>query len=1085
MVLAPDFVANLKDRLAAYLREKAEWALPIATPEFPEPPEGDCAFCHCEYRKTPNPMQNRKNPFLEVGRKGALGCLVCRNMQNWAMQGVDRDRMVNGCKFVNGEPQEPEFYEKYMLLWFLWLDRHRNPKLAIVKLSADIPGGFKTEVVMKDSHSLDAEENLGIFWPEWVYLREKGTKPDKKAIVTKTINNKKMRGVILGKEHGRPLNTWKLKEKHSQGVEYNKKLDSDGAVRGHEQIKELYDMLVGKMAVKLTQKDKDAPIFLAMKDSALTAGLSSGGAGPTGSLDQKTLKILLAGGRALLAAKQELNGYLAVDNEELIGPKRMKTSLEGLKKAMVPKFVDVYVVAGRFTSTMAGVDMTGMDLYEDMRIVHDKLAVCLALATALTRKVVDTSEIMDALEKATVMVSLPMITIGVVWGHSVWSAFNEGQYEVAVSRLSPSNSGLPKVLLEKISPDDAIKFQETFLVDAVIKLLRGSGMVDACAKFATEVVKLLPNMPESSCRCDLSRWVALALVKQASADELDKIEEIKDAYSKEAGDYQSKFARSMKVFDTGLLLMKQVDNELAAVKAESGLRLTLDKLTQDVGKVGALRGLCEDEVTIDSDQDAVLQNLQENLSKLQGVMTDRFKAASEVQLAAVSDFLENARASFMSAYGVRSIQTVIDKIFKPALPLLNEICNDASGTLKIDDQRQAAWQLASTHATMEALPDIADTVFPKFATAEQTNGFTTTCAAISVDTRCVIAGVSALLGNAPFDLCDPVLLKLVELLDDENDDKHAMLKNPDDNAKEFEAKVRAVISKRLNCYIFNDGVMAKFKTQAKQLWDLGPVCVERFLGTWIPGDVAVADNVVEVLSTFVSHYRGFVCPSPSILDDPEHRGVSIDAMAWAPLLARFKQQPTSGHHLVKNLPAVESDLSEDDRMNGLTSMMKHLEAAVYQGETLKQIMEFAESWSGISSDLHARMIDLVTQCKRAHDADKAGLRQSVVDFVARVALGADRSAQQVGLAALMSETAGEFYQKKDDVVAMCSAPLMRAIFAEMKWFYSAAVRDVRALCEGALGFDPAASNDAVQRAGLLAGSGTAVLAMWRPLRQGE
>eukprot|EP00959_Pyramimonas_sp_CCMP1952_P291316 6093780-Pyramimonas_sp.AAC.1 len=185
-----------------------------------------------------------------------------------------------------------------------------------------------------------------------------------------------MRGVILGKEHGRPLNTWKLKEKHSQGVEYNKKLDSDGAVRGHEQIKELYDMLVGKMAVKLTQKDKDAPIFLAMKDSALTAGshdddddldwvfddcclpiaagkasaaggggrrgpgggaggrggpsggggdgggggggrgLSSGGAGPTGSLDQKTLKILLAGERALLAAKQELNGYLAVDNED-------------------------------------------------------------------------------------------------------------------------------------------------------------------------------------------------------------------------------------------------------------------------------------------------------------------------------------------------------------------------------------------------------------------------------------------------------------------------------------------------------------------------------------------------------------------------------------------------------------------------------------------------------------------------------------------------------------------------------------------------------------------------------------------------
>ncbi|CAK0882994.1 unnamed protein product, partial [Prorocentrum cordatum] len=681
---------------------------------------------------------------------------------------------------------------------------------------------------------------------------------------------------------------------------------------------------------------------------------------------------------------------------ELIGPKRMKTSLEGLKKAMVPKFVDVYVVAGRFTSTMAGVDMTGMDLYEDMRIVHDKLAVCLALATALTRKVVDTSEIMDALEK---------------------------------------------VLLEKISPDDAIKFQETFLVDAVIKLLRGSGMVDACAKFATEVVKLLPNMPESSCRCDLSRWVALALAKQASADELDKIEEIKDAYSKEAGDYQLKFARSMKVFDTGLLLMKQVDNELAAVKAESGLRLTLDKLTQDVGKVGALRGLCEDKVTIDSDQVAVLQNLQENQSKLQGVMTDRFKAANEVQLAAVSDFLENARASFY--VGIRA------------------------------------------HATMEALPDIADTVFPKFATAEQTNGFTATCAAISVDTRCVIAGVSALLGNAPFDLCDPVLLKLVELLDDENDDKHTMLKNPDDNAKEFEAKVRAVISKRLNCYIFNDGVMAKFKAQAKQLWDLGPVRVERFLGTWIPGDAAVADNVVEVLSTSVSHYRGFVCPSPSILDDPEHRGVSIDAMARAPLLARFKQQPTSGHHLVKNLPAVESDLSEDDRMNGLTSMMKHLEAAVYQGETLKQIMEFAESRSGISSDLHARMIDLVTQCKRARDADKAGLRQSVVDFVARVALGADRSAQQVGLAALMSETAGEFYQKKDDVVAMCSAPLMRAIFAEMKWFYSAAVRDVRALCEGALGFDPAASNDAVQRAGLLAGSGTAVLAMWRPLRQGE
>ena len=140
----PELVVEFKRRLAVFAEALSKQPAPVATLGFPYPdPKKACKFCHKCFRETPNPMKGRKNPFLEYSRAQAADCLVCRNMQNWAgMRDWNKADLERRCKL--GE--DDLFYEKYLLLWFLWVDRNNNPQAALVKIHSEVPGMLKFEV---------------------------------------------------------------------------------------------------------------------------------------------------------------------------------------------------------------------------------------------------------------------------------------------------------------------------------------------------------------------------------------------------------------------------------------------------------------------------------------------------------------------------------------------------------------------------------------------------------------------------------------------------------------------------------------------------------------------------------------------------------------------------------------------------------------------------------------------------------------------------------------------------------------------------------------------------------------------------
>ena len=561
--------------------------------------------------------------------------------------------------------------------------------------------------------------------------------------MTRVINRAKRKGVILGKDHVQPVGTLKLKKSFEQKLELTKKLDSKTAIRGAEQVRELFDMLQGKMNVKVNQKLKDGPINLAIKDTSLFVhdeddddldwvfeggcvasasgsagsggggrhgggganpgggggggaggggggggGGDGGGGGPGRGGGGKIKKALHAGERALLAAKQELNAYLA-ENEELVGPKGIKTVLDKLNERMIPKCVDIYVEATGFMGAADGVTMTGMDLYEQMREVSSQLSVCVPLAQALNKKrdEVDIGQVMETMEAAAAVVNVSMGTVKGVWEIMVWAEFDKGNYQMSVYRLLPVNSGLPASVVQKIPAPEALKFQETFTVDAVLKLLRGNGMADDCVKFAKELRPFLTHLPESSYTKDVASWCDIVLVQNAGEQDLERIASIKNAYSKEAGDYQSRFARVMKCFDTGRLLMSRVDTELAAAKAQEGLVLILKDFCQNMPNIWPLRGLSEDPVIIVPEQVAALKSVQEDLAKLEGTATNRFLSTHQKDVDDVKGFLENVRNDFGRAYGTRALKVMSERSFAPALPMFREICSNEKGSCKLDTDR--------------------------------------------------------------------------------------------------------------------------------------------------------------------------------------------------------------------------------------------------------------------------------------------------------------------------------------------------------------------------------------------------------------
>ena len=544
-----------------------------------------------------------------------------------------------------------------------------------------------------------------------------------------------------------------------------------------------------------------------------------------------------------------MNAYLA-ENEELVGPKGIKTVLDKLNERMIPKCVDIYVEATGFMGAADGVTMTGMDLYEQMREVSSQLSVCVPLAQALNKKrdEVDIGQVMETMEAAAAVVNVSMGTVKGVWEIMVWAEFDKGNYQMSVYRLLPVNSGLPASVVQKIPAPEALKFQETFTVDAVLKLLRGNGMADDCVKFAKELRPFLTHLPESSYTKDVASWCDIVLVQNADEQDLERIASIKNAYSKEAGDYQSRFARVMKCFDTGRLLMSRVDTELAAAKAQEGLVLILKDFCQNMPNIWPLRGLSEDPVIIVPEQVAALKSVQEDLAKLEGTATNRFLSTHQKDVDDVKGFLENVRNDFGRAYGTRALKVMSERSFAPALPMFREICSNEKGSCKLDTDRVVTWQSASAQALGEAFPDLADTIYPQFSTVEQVNTFNNGLKMLTESHRVVNVATSSLLLGV-VDYCDPVMVKMVELLQDTSEAPKSLLRRGTRQVEQFELGIVDVIKNRMLHFLFHDGgsFVANFKQQAQDLWDLTPMRIQKFLACSIPGDVAIPENASEAM----------------------------------------------------------------------------------------------------------------------------------------------------------------------------------------------------------------------------------------------
>ncbi len=78
----------IRVKVTSIMAERSQLPAPMPTAMFPTPPTGaKCSFCRRVYALTPQPLNTRKSPFLEVCRKGATECIVCRNTMAWTYKG--------------------------------------------------------------------------------------------------------------------------------------------------------------------------------------------------------------------------------------------------------------------------------------------------------------------------------------------------------------------------------------------------------------------------------------------------------------------------------------------------------------------------------------------------------------------------------------------------------------------------------------------------------------------------------------------------------------------------------------------------------------------------------------------------------------------------------------------------------------------------------------------------------------------------------------------------------------------------------------------------------------------------------------
>ena len=504
-------LTDIKARLLVIRDKRAKEGVPTPTQEFPYPAEGaHCSLCKREYRKTKNPINNRKCPFLEPCRPGSSTCYSCRNCRNWAARGLTQDALLARNKSEREQ-------EKWILLVYLWEDRHQDPTNAAVRVAEQLPDSLSAKVVHEMSTSIESVLCVGVFWPTAVYRRIVG-EPHKRDVESFTHNGVVLKGVFRDQRHGVPMGTITVNQRcENKARKLTELCSSDSAARGHDAVKDLFSALSGRMDVTATVLEKEkgmedvgADIKLKVKKAQLDDGLDdiwndlpvaisstskatgskrAGGAKDGNSSEASTKRP--RGGKKeyefdvseqhILKARQLLDRLQNNGTATEVSQKKYNSILEGINSRLKQSLLDIYGAdyGKDVQSKEVAATRNGMTILRDLRELQTLLGQVGSLVEVICAQKVEASTLVDACEKAASagVAIVPSVTIK-AWAAVLDDLWERSEFENWTRCLLLENSTLPKSLASGVKPEDVQAFLEKHVVDKLLSLLRGEGNAD-------------------------------------------------------------------------------------------------------------------------------------------------------------------------------------------------------------------------------------------------------------------------------------------------------------------------------------------------------------------------------------------------------------------------------------------------------------------------------------------------------------------------------------------------------------------------------------------------------------------------------
>jgi hypothetical protein len=239
-------IEQIKKRVLFVIELRKKDGPPTPTAKFPVPPPGACKFCRREFCTTVNPLKKHPSPYLELSRPGAADCMCCRNAQNWGLKGVPKIEISNGCQ------SDPEYFQRYLLIVFLWEDRFNNPTVAVVKLVEQIPDECRVKATKEKSTMLQSTMMLGVLWPAQIFKKHFGRVPLKKEMKKVNHNGAIVQGVIKEPSFGTPIGTITLQLKSAEGARLVEEVaDSVTQVLGSQALEAIFAALQGRLHVTI------------------------------------------------------------------------------------------------------------------------------------------------------------------------------------------------------------------------------------------------------------------------------------------------------------------------------------------------------------------------------------------------------------------------------------------------------------------------------------------------------------------------------------------------------------------------------------------------------------------------------------------------------------------------------------------------------------------------------------------------------------------------------------------------------------------------------------------------------------------